>query len=89
MADETEIRAILREEQAALEGRLKAYIDERIRDAETNLLRAFSDYQGSGTARLRHIKLDLGNLTTATDDRLAALERRVGEIDKRLILNDI
>jgi hypothetical protein len=100
MADETQIRAILREELAASEARLreelgasevrlKEYIDERTHDAETRLLRAFADYQEAETTRFRHMKADLGNLNVSTDERLAALERRVSEIDKRLILKNI
>jgi hypothetical protein len=89
MADETQIRAILKEELAASETRLKEYIDERTHDAETRLLRAFADYQDAETTRFRHMKADLGNLNVATDERLAALERRMSEIEKRLILKNI
>lgn len=64
---------------------LQGYIDERTHDAETRLLRAFSDYQQAQATRYRHMKADLGNLDTATDQRLDALETRVTNMDKRLI----
>ncbi len=37
----------------------------------------------------RHIKADLGNLNTSTDQRLDALETRITNIDKRLIREGI
>jgi deoxyadenosine/deoxycytidine kinase len=64
---------------------LEAHIDERTHDAETRLLRAFGDYQQAQATRYRHMKADLGNLDTATDQRLDALETRVTNMDKRLI----
>ena len=70
---------------SALEQRLKQYIDERTHDAETRLLRAFSDYQHAQTTRFRHMKADLGNLNTASDERLAALEERMTNVEKRMI----
>jgi len=68
---------------------LKEYVDERTHDAETRLLRAFADYQDAQTVRYRHMKADLGNLNTASDERLAALEKRVSDVDKRLIAKGI
>jgi hypothetical protein len=41
--------------QAAVQ-QLKEYIDERTHDAETRLLRAFSDYNNSTSIRLRKIE---------------------------------
>ena len=64
---------------------LHDYMDERTHDAETRLPRAFSDYQQAQATRYRRMKADFGNLDTATDQRLDALETRVTNIDKRLI----
>ena len=64
---------------------LHDYIDERTHDAETRLLSAFSDNQQAQATRYRHMKADLGNVDTATDQRLDPLETRVTNIDKRLI----
>lgn len=52
-------------------------------------LRAFGHYQMAETTRFRHMKADLGNLNVATDKRLAEVERRLTEIDKRLIAKGI
>lgn len=64
---------------------IREYLDERIHHTETRLLRAFADYQMAQNTRFRHMKADLGNLNTATDERLAGLEERVTNIEKRLI----
>ncbi len=85
----TVLTAVLTEALANAEKRIVEYIDERTHDAETRLLRAFSDYQEAETTRFRHLKADLGNLNVASDERLAALERRIAEIDKRLIQKNI
>lgn len=68
-----------------LEQRLKDYIGERTHGAETRLLRAFSDYQHAQTTRFRHMKADLGNLNTASDECLAALEERMTNMETRMI----
>jgi len=64
---------------------IKEYIDERTHDAETRLLRAFSDYQTAHEVRFRKMKADVGNIDTSTDQRLTALEERILNMDKRLI----
>ena len=64
---------------------LREHLDERTHDVETRLLRAFSDYQHAQTTRFRHMKADLGNLNTASDERLAALEERMTNVEKRMI----
>ncbi|MGH9583934.1 MAG: hypothetical protein ACRD4O_13465 [Bryobacteraceae bacterium] len=68
---------------------LKEYIDERTHDAETRLLRAFSDYQSAQNIRFARLKADVGNIDTATDQRITALEERMTNIDKRLIQKGI
>lgn len=75
----------LKAELAGAVKELRDYIDERTRDLQTEVLRAFGDYQQAQTTRFRHMKADLGNLNTATDERLAALETRVANFEKRLI----
>ncbi len=83
-----------------LERRLKAYMDERTRqvqeyvDERTLMLKhAFcvrsAITRNRQSTRYRHIKADLGNLNTSTDERLDALETRITNIDKRLIAKGI
>lgn len=81
----TELVELLRTEMGARFKEQREYINERTHDAETRLLRAFTDYQQAHTTRFRHMKADLGNLNTATDERLAALQERVTNVEKRLI----
>ena len=65
------------------------YIDERTRDLQTELLRAFEGFQHAQDIRFRHLAADVSNIRTGTEDRLAALEARVSEIDRRLIVHGI
>jgi len=64
---------------------LKEYIDERTHDAETRLLRAFADYQTASNIRLRKLESEGRVLNRTTSDRLSELERRVSEIDIRVL----
>jgi uncharacterized protein YceH (UPF0502 family) len=64
---------------------LKEYIDERTHDAETRLLRAFSDYNNSASVRFRKIEADTSNIDTSTTLRLGELERQMAELKVRLI----
>ncbi len=82
---ETRLKEYIDERANGTETHLKEYIDERTHDAETRLLRAFADYQQAENVRFRHMKADLGNLNTASDERLAALEMRISNVEKRLI----
>ena len=45
---------------------LKEYIDERTNDAETRLLRAFSDYNNSASIRFRKLEADTSNIDAST-----------------------
>ncbi len=64
---------------------LKEYIDERTRDLQTELLRAFSDYNGSANIRFRKLEADTSNIDTSTTQRLGELERQVADFKLRLI----
>ena len=70
--------------QAAVQ-ELKEYIDERTHDAETRLLRAFSDYTNSTGVRFSKIEADTSNIDTSTTLRLGELERQMAELKVRLI----
>jgi hypothetical protein len=64
---------------------LREYVDERTHDAETRLLRAFSDYNNSSSIRLRKIEADASNLDTSATLRLGELERQVAELQAKVI----
>ena len=73
-------RAELREELAALESRIIG----RMRDMETALLTAFHSYATGVGVHFRKIEADDSNIDAATTARLAALEDRVLEVERRL-----
>lgn len=83
-------KAELEQALAAVEERMTARLQEavaalveRIRDAQTELLRGFERYARSNTARF--VRLEAGEVSTA--DRLANLEERMLEIEKRILLH--
>lgn len=73
-------RAELQEELAAQESRIL----DRMRDMETALLTAFHSYSRGVSVRFRKIEADVSNIDAATAARLAALEDRVMECERRL-----
>jgi hypothetical protein len=64
---------------------LKEYLDERTHDAETRLLRAFVDYSAGSDVRLRKLERETHTLDTTTTERLGELERRVTDLDVRVL----
>jgi hypothetical protein len=69
----------------SFEQHMKQYIGERTHDAETRLLRAFADYNVASDVRMRRLEADTSNIDASTTKRLGELERRVTELDIRLI----
>ena len=57
---------------------------ERMRDMQTEILRAFEAFAAGQEIRLRKLEADHSNLDAATGGRLSVLERRLFEIEKRL-----
>ena len=64
---------------------LKEYIDERTHDAETRLLRAFSDYNNSASIRFRKLEADTSNIDASTTQRLGEVEKQLTDFTMRLI----
>jgi len=64
---------------------IKEYLDERTHDAETRLLRAFVDYSAGSDVRLRKLERETHTLDTTTTERLGELERRVTDLDVRVL----
>jgi hypothetical protein len=73
-------RAELQQELAAQESRILG----RMHDMETALLTAFHSYSRGVSVRFRKIEADVSNIDAATAARLAALEDRVMEVERRL-----
>jgi hypothetical protein len=58
-------------------------ITERIRDSQTEILKAFLPYQEGQNVRLRILE----NTDTGITERMAVLERRLQEIEKKLLMH--
>lgn len=59
---------------------------EVMRDMQTEILRAFQAFSAGQTLRLRKLEADHSNLDAATSGRMEALEHRLFEIEKRLMM---
>ncbi len=70
-------RAELREELAALEARLTESLTERMRDMQTETLRAFHGWAGPFEQRMRGTQ----SFVMGFEERLALLEERVRKIE--------
>jgi hypothetical protein len=87
MADQPVTRAEL---LAALAGQKQEILDaiqEYVRDAQTEILKAFLPYQEGQNIRLRAMEAKVSNVDTGITERMAVLERRLAEIEKKLLLN--
>jgi len=58
---------------------------ERLRDMETRLLKGFYDYQQHSDVRMRKMSADLSNMDTASELRLNNLERRLSELERKIL----
>jgi len=63
---------------------LTHYIDERTRDMQTELLRGFRSYQESTSVRMAKLTADVSNIDTSTDRRIAIVEERLTELERRI-----
>jgi polyhydroxyalkanoate synthesis regulator phasin len=61
---------------------------ERLHDTETRLLKAFYQYQEHSDVRMRKMSADISNMDTASDLRLNNLERRVIELERKILDSD-
>jgi hypothetical protein len=67
-------------------GQMEERLTERIRDAQTELLRGFEKFQIAQNIRMRKIEANHSNLDTSSSQRLENLEERVLEIEKKMML---
>jgi hypothetical protein len=61
-------------------------LTEVMRDMQTEILRAFEAWTGAQTIRLRKLEADHSNLDAAMSGRMEVLERRLSQIEKRLLM---
>jgi len=80
----------LGEFEKRLENRLCEFerrLSEQLRDMQTELLKAFLPWQEQVRIQFRELEANTGNSVMAVKQRMDVMERRLGEIEKRLFLN--
>jgi hypothetical protein len=68
-------------------GETEERLSEQLRDMQTELLKAFLPWQEQVRIQFRELEANTGNSVLATKQRMDIVERRLGEIEKRLFLN--
>ena|ERR1039458_975182 len=66
---------------------LEDRLSERIRDSQTEILKAFLPWQESVHTQFRKLEANMGNNVTSIEQRMGIMERRLWEIEKRLLMN--
>jgi hypothetical protein len=66
---------------------LEARLSEQMRDMQTEILKAFLPWQESWHTQFRKLEANMGNNVTSIEQRMGILERRLWEIEKRLLMN--
>jgi len=88
--DLAELGAGLEQRMAELEQRmagLEERLSEQIRDSQTEILKAFLPWQESVHTQFRKLEANMGNNVTSIEQRMGIMERRLWEIEKRLLMN--
>jgi hypothetical protein len=62
-------------------------LSEQMRDMQTELLKAFLPWQDNVRIQFRELEANTGNSVQSVKLRMDTMERRLGEIEKRLLLN--
>jgi polyhydroxyalkanoate synthesis regulator phasin len=82
--------AAVKKDLAALDTRLDVRMDglsEQMRDMQTELLKAFLPWQEQVRIQFRELEVNTGNSVSTVKERMNILERRLWEIEKRLLMN--
>ena len=77
----------LKQHLVAMEHRMLDRVQEMVRDAQTEILKAFFPFQDGTNIRLRKLEADNSNLNSGLWERMGVIERRLQEIEKKLMLN--
>jgi predicted restriction endonuclease len=62
-------------------------LSKQLRDMQTELLKAFLPWQEQIRIQFRELEANTGNSIVATKQRMDVMECRLGEIEKRLLMN--
>jgi tetrahydromethanopterin S-methyltransferase subunit G len=84
------LESLLGETEKRLEnhiGEVEERLSEQLRDMQTELLKAFLPWQEQVRVQFRELEANTGNSVVATKQRMDIMERRLGEIEKRLLMH--
>jgi hypothetical protein len=76
---------VTRADLEQMEKRIVEQVAERLHDTETKLLRGFFQYQEHSDVRMRKMTADISNMDSASDLRLNNLERRVIDLERKML----
>jgi hypothetical protein len=82
-----ELSGDLSRQLASTKRELVDHIQETVRDAQTEILKAFRPFQEGSDLRIRAVEVKLTNTDVALTERMHVMERRLWEIEKRLLIN--
>jgi hypothetical protein len=71
----------------AMKQELLSGVQELIRAAQIEILRTFLEFHEGSHIRIRAVELKLNTSDAAVNERLSILERRLAEIERRLMLD--
>ncbi|HEY2018063.1 MAG TPA: hypothetical protein VGH38_31375, partial [Bryobacteraceae bacterium] len=60
---------------------------ETVRDAQAEVLKAFPSYQEGANVRMRALEAKLSNVDSGLSERLAIVERRLWQIEAKLLID--
>jgi len=60
---------------------------EAVRDAQTEVLKAFLSYQEAASVRMRALEAKLSNVDAGLSERMAIMERRLAYIEAKLLID--
>jgi len=72
---------------ADLKAEILEGVQEAVRDAQTEILKAFFPFQENTDLRIRAVEVKLSNTDVGLTERMSVIERRLAEIEKKLFLN--
>ena len=64
-----------------------AALQEQMRDMQTELLKAFLPWQENVHIQFRELEVNTGNSVVSIKDRMNIIERRLGQIERKLLLD--
>jgi hypothetical protein len=81
------VQEMIRDSQTAVTKAISERTQEMIRDSQTEVLKAFFSYQEGADIRMRTTEVKLSNVDTGLSERVAVVERRLRQIEAKLLLN--